>query len=454
MGRGRIIRAIEGFRVTVLAVASALALCVAAPLAAGVHEGVASCAGSTCHSRPAPTGAVVRQNELITWQDPSSAAGLHSRAWRVLTEPRAEAIAARLGLGRAEQAPACLGCHADPVPAAQRGTRFQLSDGVGCKSCHGPAGDWIASHTALEATHAANVARGMIALDDPKARASKCLDCHFGGSAPNQFVTHEIMAAGHPRISFELDLFTSLQRHHDVDADYAKRGKQAPSGVKTWAVGQAAALDRSLSLYGARQAGGAFPEFYFFDCQSCHRQISDDPKARPTAEANPGRATPVGTPPYNDENMIMLSAAAKLASPALAARFEANSRAFHLALAKDRAGAVRAAAQLAGSSRALGDAFAARAFGRADTLAILDAVLTGEIAKRYTDYAGSTQAVMAVDTLLNSLAADRQIDRAALARIRPDLDRAYRAVRDPNAFRPAEFRGALQQVAQGLGALR
>jgi hypothetical protein len=152
--------------------------------------------------------------------------------------------------------------------------------------------------------------------------------------------------------------------------------------------------------------------------------------------------------------MIMLAAAAKLASPALASRFEADSRAFHLALAKDRAGAVRAAAQLAGSSRALGDAFAARSFGRADTLAILNAVLSGEIARRYTDYAGSTQAVMAADTLLTSLVSDGQIDRAALARVRPDLDRAYRAVRDPNAFRPAELRSALQQVAQGVGALR
>jgi hypothetical protein len=261
MGRGRLIRAFEGFRVAVLAAAAGLALCVGAPLAAGVHEGVASCAGSTCHSRPAPTGVVVRQNELITWQDATSAAGLHSRSWRVLTEARAQAITARLGLGRAEQAPACLGCHADPVPAAQRGARFQLSDGVGCESCHGPSGGWIASHTALEATHAANVAKGMIALDDPKTRAARCLDCHFGGSGPNQFVTHEMMAAGHPRVSFELELFTSLQRHHDVDADYTKRGKAAPSGVKTWAVGQAAALDRSLTLYGSRQPGGAFPEF-------------------------------------------------------------------------------------------------------------------------------------------------------------------------------------------------
>jgi len=60
--------------------------------APGTHEGVASCGGSTCHGRLAPTGKEVRQNELITWQDPSSAAGTHSQAWQVLNRTRAQAI--------------------------------------------------------------------------------------------------------------------------------------------------------------------------------------------------------------------------------------------------------------------------------------------------------------------------------------------------------------------------
>src|SRR5205814_3669379 len=110
---------------------------------------------------------------------------------------------------------------------------------------------------------------------------------------------------------------------------------------------------------------------YFFDCHSCHRAISDDPKARPTAVNNPGRPIPSGMPPYNDENMIMLSAASRVASPKLAAGFEANSRAFHLALATDRASAVRAAAQLAGSAKALANTFAAHSFSRDETVAIL-----------------------------------------------------------------------------------
>ncbi|HEX3700092.1 MAG TPA: multiheme c-type cytochrome [Phenylobacterium sp.] len=421
-----------------------------APGRAGVHEGVASCGGSTCHSRPVASGLVVRQNELITWQDPHSEAGAHSRAWKVLTQPRGEAIAAKLGLGPAERAPACLGCHADPAPAGLRGPRFQLSDGVGCEACHGGSGGWVASHYAVGATHAANVAHGMVALDEPKVRASRCLDCHFGGSGENQFVTHQIMAAGHPQIAFELDLFTALQKHHDVDADYLARHKVAAGGVKTWAVGQAMALDRMLTLYGPRHTGGVFPDFVFFDCQSCHRKISNDPQFRPAAEANPGRPIPVGMPPFDDENMIMLSAAAKVAAPQLAQRFETDSREFHLALAKNGAVAVERAGKLAATSRALADAFDRRNFSQADTLAIFQALLTGETQRRYTDFEGATQAVMGADTLLNALVADGAIDRAQAARVRPDLDRAYQAVHDPNAFHPAEARAALQAVADKL----
>jgi len=210
------------------------------------HEGVASCGGSTCHGRQEATGRVVRQNELLTWQDPASPAGAHSRAYALLAEPRSQAIAAKLGIGPAQQAPMCLGCHADPVPAKLRGARFDIGDGVGCESCHGGSQVWLSSHYAVGATHASNVAMGMVALDDPKTRAAKCLDCHFGSAGAGQFVTHRIMAAGHPRVSFELDLFTALQRHHDEDADYRRR-KEVSRGVKTWAIGQAMALDRSTA---------------------------------------------------------------------------------------------------------------------------------------------------------------------------------------------------------------
>ncbi|MFL6859047.1 MAG: multiheme c-type cytochrome [Allosphingosinicella sp.] len=423
--------------------------------AAGGFVGVASCAGSTCHGRSEPTGAVVRQDELMIWQNASSPTGAHSRAYAVLREPRARSIAARLGLGDAATAPLCLGCHATPAPSGARGARFQLSDGIGCEGCHGAASGWLASHYAVGGTHAANVARGMVPLDDPKTRASRCLDCHFGSGREGQFVDHRIMAAGHPRISFELDLFSTLQQHHNEDADYARR-KRRTDDVTMWAVGQAMALDRSLALYSdpARGTQGVFPEFYFFDCHTCHRRISDDPGYQPNSPANPARPIPAGMPAYNDENMIVLAAAARVAAPALGQRFERDSRAFHLALAADRPSAVAAARRLRESAGALGDAFARTGVRREQVFAIIDAIAGGAVAARFTDYEGSVQAVMAVDTLLSALVNSGEVPVAAATSIRGDINLAYRAVREPNAFSPADFRASLGRAAAAIRKLK
>ena len=417
----------------------------ATPGRAQVREGVATCAGSTCHGRQAPDGVIVRQNELVVWQDPSSAAGAHSRAYRTLEGAWAQRIAARMGIGRASSAPACLGCHAD-APAVRRGGRYQLSDGVGCESCHGSSEAWLASHAA-GASHADNVARGMKALDDPRVLASTCLDCHLGSDNPNQFVSHRMMSAGHPRLTFELDLFNAFQRHHDVDADYLAR-KSAPVGASLWAVGQAMALERSLTLFARADRGqeGVFPEFTFFDCHSCHRPITDDPNPAVRMEGNPGRPIPWGMPPFNDENMILLTAAARTLSPQAAERFQADSRAFHAAMANGREATVAAARTLAASTRDLSNLLGARGFSRSDTLAILRSVLSDAITPRYTDYSGGVQAVMAVDTLLASLVSQGAVSQTAAAAMRPDIEAAYRAVCEPNSYRPDEFRQAMRRI--------
>jgi hypothetical protein len=462
----------------VLLLALAIATVVAAPPArsqggeAGRYTGVASCAGSTCHGRMEGDGVVVRQDELMKWQEPSTAGGAHSRAWAVLSNSRSQFIARNLGIGDPSTASMCLGCHSTAGP--KRVT--PLDDGVGCESCHGPAGGWIASHYAGVGTnanpdaemrdkHLSNLKAGLWKLEDPVVRAGVCVDCHFGSKGEGQFVTHRIMAAGHPRISFELDLFSSLQAHHHEDADYGWRkfgsGSARTDHVQMWAVGQAVALERSLELFQSKRGTeGMFPEFFFLDCHSCHRRIYDQAKPLRTGVDNPGRGLgggekwPEGIPPYNDENLIMLSAAARLASPALADQLAARTAAFHRAMVADRASAVAAAAQLAQTVAALKGAFASRGFSNADAFAMVDAISSQAINDRLTDYAGSQQAVMGVDTLLNAMVSSGRITVGAAAGIRVDIDRAYTAVRDPNAFKPTDFQAALGSAVRSIKALR
>ena len=450
--RGRILTAL----VAMLAlVASQATLSAQSAAASGRFEGVATCAGSTCHGRAEGNGKVVRQDELMHWQEPSSPGGAHSRAYAVLKGERAQKIAASLGLSSATGAPACLGCHATDAPQGLRGARFQLADGVGCESCHGASTGWIATHYTVVGNHATNVAQGMIPLENPAARASVCLDCHFGSSKPGQFVTHRMMAAGHPRIAFELDLFSTLQQHHDEDAEYRAR-KGSPDSVRLWAVGQAEAVQRSLSLFARPGFGsqGLFPEFTFFDCHSCHRQIDDRAERVLTFETNPGRPIPFGTPPYNDENIIMLSAVAHVLAPGQAGAFDTASRNFHAAMGSGRRETTAAAARLNAAAAALSRALSQSSYGSDSAFSVIAAISGRAISPRFTDYEGSAQAVMAVDTLLNALVREGRITVGAAAGIRARINLAYAAVRAPNSYNPAAFRSALGEAVHSIEALR
>ena len=109
------------------------------------HLGVATCAGSTCHGSTRPfADSRIRQDEYFIWQRKDA----HARAYDTLRSERSQSIARKLGVADAATAPRCLVCHADNVPEAQRGERFQLSDGIGCETCHGASEHWIGPHTA------------------------------------------------------------------------------------------------------------------------------------------------------------------------------------------------------------------------------------------------------------------------------------------------------------------
>ena len=121
MGRSRNLAMIFGGAGLLLALLAALifrpagATAQAQPQNSGTYVGVATCSGSTCHGRSEPTGKIVRQDELMIWQDDSTPAGAHSRAWSVLQNPRSRMIAQNLGIGEATRAPMCLGRAASAI---------------------------------------------------------------------------------------------------------------------------------------------------------------------------------------------------------------------------------------------------------------------------------------------------------------------------------------------------
>ena len=420
-----------------------------------IHEGVFGCYGSTCHSRQEATGIVVRQNEILSWQDDTSTTGAHYRAYRTLLTKRSEAIVKRLGIGPAPSAPECLSCHTDGIEKKRRGKKFHIEDGVSCESCHGGAGDWLARHYTQNSDHADNIAHGLYPLEDAKTRANICLSCHMGSDADGQFVNHRLMAAGHPRISFELDLFTTLQSHHEQDYDYMNR-KPVQTGVRIWAVGQAMSLKRQLSLFQNPKLNhdGIFPELVFFDCLACHRTISDDPDWRPNAARNPGRPSAPGLVNFNDASMIMLLATARHIAPDLADEFDTHIKAFHASINTSAGNRTEAIKNLLASADALIAQIEKTDFTKAQTLDILDIIVTETLTRRYTDYVAAEQAIMAVDTLLSSMVAAKQVALGDINDMRTEINIGYDAVENPNAYNQKRLSTALNVLHEKLRDLR
>lgn len=409
--------------------------------ASGKHLGVVNCASSLCHGSISEwKGSSVLQNEYVTW----SRVDKHAlRAAQVLTNERSRRIAANLGLKQPPQeAKICVDCHGHNPPPERRGERFKASDGIGCEACHGPAEGWIRSHVAPGATHERNVADGLYPTADPVALARLCLSCHFGNK--DKFVTHRIMGAGHPRISFELDTFTQTQPPHFVaDADWERR-KGRWDGVRVWAIGQALAAQEQLDviLDPKRGRDGLFPELVVFDCHACHHPMSDT-RWKPRVGTRPGAIR------FNDANLLMLRQIVRATFPADAAAFDDLVLHLHRGVAGEGGDAMEAARRLRQGLDGVVAKLRGREFGDRDLKAIAAGLVDDGMAGHYGDYAGAEQAAMAVASVMNFLAR-----RGALGDVRAAnaaLDRLFETVKDDEKYRAERFRAALAGLRALLG---
>jgi hypothetical protein len=399
--------------------------------------GTVNCASSLCHGSVTEwQGSRVLQNEYITW----SRTDRHARAALVLLNARSQQIAKNLNLKEpAHRAKICLDCHAHNPDPALRGARVAVSDGIGCEGCHGPAEGWIASHTEVDATHAQNIARGLYPSARPVERARLCLSCHLGNA--DRFVTHRIMGAGHPRMSFELETFSNIgPAHYRVDDDYVAR-KGSFDGAKVWAVGQAVAVSEMMKVlaHPERSRDGLFPELVLFDCHACHHPMSElrwKPKTAFGASPGPGVAR------LNDANALMLRAILKQIDAPLSAEIESQVNRLHLAVA-GQGDALKEAAEMKRLADLAALRIEASTFGepalRGVTLALVDEGLAGH----YSDYAAAEQAVMAIGGLVNYM------NRRGLVRQATLWNRGLEALRAPLAndesYKPADLQARLRE---------
>ena len=396
-----------------------------------IHLGVATCASGVCHgSVGMRSGSRVLQNEYVVWsrRDP------HHNAYETLLTERSKSIAQKLGIADASKAKVCLDCHADNVPDDQRGEQFQISDGVGCEVCHGGAQDYISMHTDDATKRSAEIEAGLYPLDRPTARAKVCLACHLGSA--NKYAGHDIMGAGHPRLSFELDTFTILQpAHYVVDQDFAAR-KDAPNNLETWALGQVEAAQETLTLVQQKLSGkGRFPELALFDCQGCHHAMSDERWNRQSAGG-----LPPGNVRLNDASIVMLLPFAQVVAPGLAGELHRRLEALQLAINRrgnpePQINSVREVVSRLGPMAKTLDTGAVAP-------KLLQQMLQMGAEGDFGHYVSAEQAAMAIDMLLS---VTHQLDSH-----QKSLNGVYDTLAHEDSFDPQKFRKRVEALHKSL----
>jgi len=193
--------------------------------------GASGCKSSSCHG-----GAGEKRSQYFTWVQQD----FHARAYAVLVTARSARMAEALSLSGAQTSARCTVCHApfQSVAAARLTKIAQADEGVSCESCHDAAGPWLRGHTRTDWTYATRVGAGMRDLRNFYVRANTCVACH-------QNLDTDLLEAGHPELTFELDGQSVAEPKH-------WRDKDPSSGPRAWLVGQAVAL-REMSWMLAKK---------------------------------------------------------------------------------------------------------------------------------------------------------------------------------------------------------
>jgi Cytochrome c554 and c-prime len=260
---------------------------------AGRIVGVGGCAAAACHNAPKSAGTA--GTEYAVWvHDPhaTAAGNRQGKGYR-------DVLARVEHLGYTEEA-SCLKCHATPTPDGAPLDRDVLGDGIGCEACHGPADKWRTEHykdswKSLDPKRK-EAEYGFFPTKDLGRRIEKCAECHVG--SPDKDVNHDLIAAGHPRLTFEYSAYHELLPRHWRDKKSEAEGWEKADArrmdskfgpdfeAKAWLLGQAVTAQAAVKLTEARmQSAGRpshpWPEFTEVGCFACHHDLkpkqADDP---------------------------------------------------------------------------------------------------------------------------------------------------------------------------------
>lgn len=415
------------------------------------YIGPGSCAATSCHGSVKPiAGSRILQNEYSTWilQDK------HSRAYQALTGEVGERMARILKLGaRAEEAPKCLACHALYTTPEQRGRVFEISEGVSCENCHGPASAWLGQHTTRSWQHEKSVALGMADTRNVIHRTEKCLECHLG--TKNKFVDHEMIAAGHPDLYFELDSFSAVMPRHWKIPREGEPGKPVEDaawvGVREWAAGQAVQLRAAMERLTWRAKNERFdkkdvwPEYSELSCFACHHSLGPAKDSWRQEHGYVGRRP--GDPAWNPSRYTVFRLLAKQIDSASAQELDRQMLQVSDEMSKlnpDRNAVADAASGAGPLAQRIAERLATMQYDQAIVLRMLQRIPDDAENIALADERAAEQATMALDSLY--IAYSREAKPANIAEVRAAINGLFQQLENPSTYNADQFASVLRRI--------
>ena len=272
--------------------------------AAHAHNvGARTCASSTCHGSPRPDTThanMIRRDEYIIWleQDP------HSRAYTDLSSPLGKQIFTKLGLTKNGKVPQgnekryqstynnCLQCHATTIETMNKQGDLETiaTEGISCESCHGAASNWRTTHYTTDFTGLPpeqKTKQGLANVSNLWQRTNSCVKCHVGSATAE--VNHDLIAAGHPVLKFEMTAYSSQMPKHWKSLPTEKHRE-----THLWLIGQISSLTTSLEQLLSRASKSSkessadsnlhqvWPELSESNCYACHHDLDVSDTWRPS----------------------------------------------------------------------------------------------------------------------------------------------------------------------------
>jgi hypothetical protein len=266
---------------------------------ANAHNvGARTCASSTCHGSPRPDikhANMIRRDEYTIWleQDP------HSRAYADLNSLQGKQIFDKLGLTKNGKIPHenkaryqttynnCLQCHATAIESLNNNGDLETiaTEGISCESCHGAASNWRTTHYTTDFTGLSTVEKtkqGLTDVGNLWQRTNACVKCHVGSGTAE--VNHDLIAAGHPVLKFEMTAYSSQMPKHWKSLP-ATTPPEKHRETHLWLMGQISSLTSSLEQLLARanqpstpsstnsELHQVWPELSESNCYACHHDL-------------------------------------------------------------------------------------------------------------------------------------------------------------------------------------